>query len=424
MTPHRRHSSPRSLLLALTGLFVLVVLPGCQHGEAIPTATPADVGLSAVKLRAVDAAVEQLIADGKIVGGVVLIVRHGEVCHLEAYGQRDTEPHAPMRTDTIFRIYSMTKPIATAAALILVDEGKLKLDDPVTKYLPELEKVRVQVGYKLVAPNRPMTVADLMRHTAGFSYGFLGHPIDVLYNVVEPLGADDLNGMAERLPQLPLANHPGEKWQYSLSIDVLGLVVERASGQTFDVFLQERIFDPLDMKDTGFHCPPEKHNRFAAVYSPKEDGTGPERHSEHDRFAEPTSFFSGGGGLVGTARDYAHFLLMVRSGGELFGHRILEPETAALMHTNQLPPAAFPIGFGEPDPGVGFGFGFSVRVDPDPENPQKPVGRYGWSGAASTHAWVNPVDDLIVITLEQRMPFSYETAGLLEPLIYDVIEQP
>lgn len=258
MTPHRRHSSPRSLLLALTGLFVLVVLPGCQHGEAIPTATPADVGLSAVKLRAVDAAVEQLIADGKIVGGVVLIVRHGEVCHLEAYGQRDTEPHAPMRTDTIFRIYSMTKPIATAAALILVDEGKLKLDDPVTKYLPELEKVRVQVGYKLVAPNRPMTVADLMRHTAGFSYGFLGHPIDVLYNVVEPLGADDLNGMAERLPQLPLANHPGEKWQYSLSIDVLGLVVERASGQTFDVFLQERIFDPLDMKDTGFHCPPEK----------------------------------------------------------------------------------------------------------------------------------------------------------------------
>lgn len=416
----------RPRLLALAVLLAVAVLPGCRTVQTvprIPTARPADVGMSAAKLADVDAAVEELIAEGKIAGGVVLIARHGEIVHFEAHGQRDTEPPAPMRTDTIFRIWSMTKPVATAAALILVDDGTLKIDDPVTAYVPELKNLRVQVGDELVAPNRPMSVADLMRHTAGFSYGFLGHPLDATYNTVNPLGADDLAGMAERLHRLPLANHPGEVWQYSLSIDVLGLVIERASGRPLDVFLQERLFDPLDMKDTGFHCPSEKHDRLAAVYTPAKGGGAPQRRTDPDKFSEPTRFFSGGGGLVSTARDYAHFLLMVRGGGTLFGHRILEPETAALMHTNQLPPASFPIGIGRPFLGVGFGFGFSVRVNPDPENPQQPVGRYGWSGAASTHAWVNPADDLVVITLEQRVPYSNDTVDTLEPLIHDAVER-
>ncbi len=398
---------------------VLLAGTGCRHSTELGTAVPQAVGLSASKLAAVDDAMKRQIADGDIVGGVVLVARQGRVIHLEAFGQRDTEPAAPMQTDTIFRIYSMTKPVATAAAMILVDEGKLHPDDPVTKFVPELAGVKVAVGDERVDPKRPMTVADLMRHTAGFSYGFLGHPIDPLYNEVQPLGAHDLDEMAERLAKLPLADHPGDTWLYSLSVDVLGLVVQRASGQPFDVFLQERLFDPLDMKDTGFFCPPEKLHRFAAVYEPGEDGLA--RQQGGDRFIEPPTLISGGGGLVSTARDYAHFLMMVRNGGELFGHRILKPETVALMTHDQLPPAAFPIGFGQPDPGVGFGFGFSVVVEPNPGVPDRPVGQFGWSGAASTHAWVSPADDLFVITLEQRQPYSNATADLIRPLVYDAL---
>ncbi len=406
-------------------LFVLLLGVGCsQQVQTIPAIQHAAIGLSDSKRAAVDATMNQLVTDGKIAGSVVLIAQHGEVVHFEAYGQRDTEPAAPMQTDTIFRIWSMTKPVATAAALILVDEGKLKLDDPVAAYIPELKDIQVQVGDERVTPHRPMTVADLMRHTAGFSYGFLGHPVDPLYVAADPLGAENLEGMAERLPRLVLANHPGERWQYSLSIEVLGLVIERVSGQGLDVFLQERVFDPLGMPDTGFHCPTEKHGRLAAVYSPAgadadtDTGTTARRHRDKERFTKPTRFFSGGAGLVSTARDYAHFLMMVRGGGAWQGRRILEPQTAALMITDQLPPEAFPIGIGKPRPGVGFGFGFSVRRDPDQANPHDPVGRYGWNGAASTHAWVSPADDVMVITLEQRLPYSNETADLLKPILH------
>lgn len=422
MTVHLRlgDSSPGAWrVVAQAALCLLVLVAGCsQQDQAIPASQPADIGLSDAKRVAVDATMEELVADGKIAGSVVLIAQHGEVVHFKAYGQRTTDPAAPMQTDTIFRIWSMTKPVATAAALMLVDAGKLKLDDPVARYIPELKDIQVQVGDERVAPNRPMTVADLMRHTAGFSYGFLGHPVDPLYIAADPFGAENLEGMAERLPRLVLANHPGERWQYSLSIEVLGLMIERASGQGLDVFLQERIFDPLDMPDTGFHCPAEKHDRLAAAFSPAGPGIIPKRYRDEDPFAKPTRFFSGGGGLVSTARDYSHFLMMVRGGGAWQGRRLLEPDTAALMINDQLPPEAFPIGIGQPWPGVGFGFGFSVRVDANPDSPHEPVGQYGWSGAASTHAWVSPADDLMVITLEQRLPYSNETADLLKPILH------
>ena len=417
--PCLREIPLRSLLVAHATLCLLVLGAGCSsQTQTIPAAQPANAGLPDAKRVAVDATMQQLVDDGKIAGAVVLIAQHGEVAHFKAYGQRTTDSAAPMKTDTIFRIRSMTKPVATAAALMLVDEGKLKLNDPVANYIPELKDIQVKAGDALVAPHRPMTVADLMRHTAGLSYGSFGHPVDPLYVAADPLGAEDLEDMATRLPRLVLANQPGQRWQYSLSIEVLGLVIERVSGQGLDVFLQERLFDPLDMPDTGFYCPAEKHHRLAGVFSPDDDGSAPKRHRAEDRFTKPTRFFSGGGGLVSTARDYSHFLMMVRGGGQWQGRRILNTDAAALMITDQLPSEAFPIGIGRPRPGVGFGFGFSVRVHPDPATPHDPVGRYGWSGAHSTHAWVSPADDLMVITLEQRRPYSKETADLLKPILH------
>ncbi len=388
----------------------------------LPSATPSEVGLSGSKLAAADAAMEQLVADKKIVGGVVAVVKHGKVCMLNAYGQRDTVPAAPMQTDTVFRIYSMSKAIVTAAALTLVDEGTLSLDDPLTKYVPELEALHVQVGEERVPLARPITIADLMLHTAGFSYGMGDDAVDQIFNKHLPLEAENLDGMAQRLAQVPLRSQPGDQWFYSVSIDVLGLVIERASGQPLDVFLKKRIFDPLDMKDTGFYCPAEKHDRFAALYYTEDEGLTRQNGSTGGNlFDKPTTMFSGGGGLVCTARDYLHFLVMISNDGELFGHRVLKPETVTLMTTDQLPPTAFPIGFGNPHPGVGFGYGFSVRVAHDPDDRHRPVGEYGWSGAASTHYWVSPADDLIVITLEQRRPFTLETMGELKPLIYDAV---
>lgn len=380
--------------------------------------------MSADKLSAVDDVIAQMIADEKIVGSVVAVARHGKVCYLKAQGQRDTEPADTMQTDTIFRIYSMTKAIVSAGALILVDDGVIKIDDPVTKYIPELEALRVQAGDELVPLTKPITVADLMRHTAGFTYGFGDDAIDQLFHKHEPLAAKDLAEMAERLKHIPLRNQPGEEWVYSVSIDMLGLVIERASGQPLDAFLEERIYRPLDMNDTGFYCPPEKAHRFAALYL-SEDG-GPLRRAGKDdwgrQFDKPPTLLSGGGGLVSTARDYLHFLMMVQNGGELFGQRVLKPETVALMTTDQLPAAAFPIGFGdERQPGVGFGYGFSVRVSPDEGDPHRPVDVYGWSGAASTHYWVDPAQALIVVTLEQRRPFTTDTMDRLKPLVNDAV---
>lgn len=403
------------------------VLPsGVAVAEELPRATPAEVGMSADKLAAIGDAIEGLIAEKKIVGGLVAVARHGKVCYVTTHGLRDTEPESPMTEDTIFRIYSMSKPITSAAVLILVDEGKVGLDDPVTKYVPEFESLKVQMDDGLVPLTRPVTIADLMRHTAGFSYGMGDDEIDQMYHEHKPLSADSMDEFAERLARIPLRYQPGDEWVYSVSIDVLGLVIERASGRPFDVFLKERIFEPLDMKDTAFYCPAEKADRFAALYSFADGEMS--RAGKDDwggGYNQPPLFPSGGGGLVSTARDYLHFMMMVRNGGELFGQRILKEDTAALMTTDQLPEAAFPIGFGDNiQEGVGFGYGFSVRVAVNSEDPHRAVGDYTWSGAASTHSWADPNEDVIVVTLEQRRPFTIETGKMVRPLVLDAVIRP
>ena len=394
-------------------------------GAALPTAKPELVDLSSEKLKRVTELMNQQVKDRRIAGGVVAIARRGKVVYFESFGKRDLASEKPMEKDTIVRLYSMTKAIATAAAMMLVDEGKIKLDDPASKYIPALADVKVWTENGLVEPKRPITVADLMRHTAGF--GSAGNdPVGEALAKANLNEAKDLDDYVHRLASVPLAYHPGEKWIYSQSITVLGLIVQKVSGKPFGEFLRERLFGPLGMKDTGFHVPADKLDKFAVNYNRSESGLTPiTTHEANEKYHRPPDVESGGGGLVGTAGDYMRFLLMIANGGEWAGKRFLTLESIELMTTDQLPRPAFPIRFGEQiRHGTGFGFGFSVRTADTEWDKAAHVGEYGWAGAASTHYWVSPKDDnLIVVTLEQIVPYNFDTEWLLKPVIYDAIEK-
>ena len=391
----------------------------------IPVVPPAKAGLSASRLAEVDTFMEHQVAARKIAGGVVIIAHEGKIGFFQAYGLADVETKQPMRRDTIFRIYSMSKAITTAAALNLVDAGEIGLDDPVSKFIPGFAELKVATPSGLRSPTRAMTIRDLMRHTSGLTYGSGPAALKEAYGRLKPLESKDLAEMSDKLAQVPLAFDPGSDWTYSVSIDVLGRVIEVASGDPLDVFLAKKFFEPLDMPDTAFSVPPEKLPRFAANYARSADGLKVIDVPARSKYAGKVTFFSGGGGLVSTARDYMRFLTMVQNGGELDGHRFLRPETVALMTTDQLPREAFPIHFDkEKRLGTGFGLGFSVRTEDTKWDPAGHRGEYGWGGAASTHYWVSPADKLIVITLEQIMPYQWDTEFGLKKIIYDAISSP
>ena len=390
----------------------------------IPVVSAAEAGLSEAKLAEVDRFMERQVADKKIAGGIVIVARDGKIGLFHAYGKMDLETNQPTRLDTIFRIYSMTKAITTAAALNLVDAGKIGVDDPVSKHIPSFADLKVATPSGLRAPKRPMSVRDLMLHTAGLIYGAPSGALKEAYDRLKPLQSKDLKEMTDKLAQIPLAFDPGTDWTYSAAIDVLGRVIEVASGETLDVYLKKTIFEPLDMPDTAFNVPPEKLPRFAANYTRSTGGLKVNDVPAKSAYAKEVTFFSGGGGLVSTAMDYLRFLTMIQNGGELGGHRILRPETVALMTTNQLPKEAFPIHFNkEARLGTGFGFGFSVRTENTSWDPSGRLGEYGWGGAASTHYWVSPADKLIVITLEQIMPYQWDTEFGVKKIIYDAINK-
>jgi CubicO group peptidase (beta-lactamase class C family) len=269
-----------------------------------------------------------------------------------------------------------------------------------------------------------MTIRDLMRHTAGLTYGAGPDALKEAYDRLKPMESANLEEMAEKLSKIPLAYDPGTDWIYGVAIDVLGRVIEVASGESLDVFLKKSIFDPLDMPDTAFNVPPEKLSRFAANYSRSPDGLKLIDAPADSKYGKRVTFFSGGGGLVGTGRDYLRFLTMIADGGKLDGHRILKPATVKLMTNNQLPAKAFPIYFGkEIRHGTGFGLGFSVRTEITEWDRSGHVEEYGWGGAASTHYWVSPADQLIVITLEQIMPYEWDTEFGVKKLIYDAVRK-
>lgn len=413
----------KRLLVCASLQFWLVSCVG--FAAELPMAKPDEVGMSAEKLAKVDAVMSDLVKEKKLAGSIVMIARRGKIVHLRSEGLMDIEANKPMRDDAIVRIYSMSKSITTAAALVLCDEGKLGLDDPASKHLPEMKGCTVQGKDGPFAPAREMTVRDLMLHTSGLSYGgSANEAANKLYREANVMDSKTtLSDMTTKLGRVPLAFEPGTDWTYGVSTDVLGRVVEVVSGQSLDEFFQQRIFQPLDMKDTSFFVPAEKSDRFATNYT--SDGKGkltlldaPATSS----YLKSPKLLSGGGGLVSTGRDYMRFLMMVARGGELDSVRVLSDKTVRLMTTNQVPESIGWIKFGSQiREGVGFGLGFSVRAKMSDWDPQGRVGEYGWGGAASTHYWTSPKDDLIVITLEQTMPYSFLTEFAVKGLIYDAI---
>ncbi len=385
------------------------------------------------------------VGPGRIAGCQVLVARHGHVAFQHMLGSRDLSLDAPMTADTVLRIYSMTKPIASVALMSLWERGAFQLDDPIHKAFPEFRDPKVYVsgeGDDLVteAARRPVTYRDVLTHTAGFTYGGLledlgapggGDPVDAVYKrlKIRRDPAETLEAFMGKLAQTPLRYQPGERWMYSLATDVVGALVERLSGRRLDRFLHDEIFAPLGMKETGFHVRPDQADRFAACYARGEDrGLKVADDPARSPFLQEPAFFSGGGGLVSTLGDYHRFCEMLRRGGELDGERILGPRTLDLMTENHLPGgqdlAALAIdSFSETMPkGVGFGLGFAMTTD-GVRAGSPSQGEYYWGGAASTIFWVDPLEDLVVIFMTQLLPSStYNFRGQLRNLVYAAIE--
>ena len=328
---------------------------------------PADAGVSAKRLERLTAGMQGMVDDGKLAGVVTLMARGGKLVHVHVAGVRDIESGAPMERDSIFRIYSMTKPITGVALMMLYEEGKWRLNDPVSRFIPGFADLKVHDGDRangeprLVDAERPMTMAELMSHAGGLGYGLgTANHVDRLYREQRVLNADEsLQAMIDKLSNLPLLAQPGARWYYSIGVDVQGYLVEKLSGQPFPEFLQERIFDPLGMADTAFYVPGEKLDRVALIYGEADEG-GLERFDMGPTRTEMPAGPSGGGGLWGTADDYLRFTQMLLNGGELNGVRLLAPRTVELMHTNFLSPEALET----MRPGQGFGLDFATVHDP------------------------------------------------------------
>ena len=382
-------------------------------------AAPENVGLSPEGLAKVDAAVQAQVDAGVIAGAVTLVARHGKVVHTATFGMKDLETREPLSLDTMFRIYSMTKPVTGVAMMILHDEGLWAPDDPVAKHLPEWGGVKVFDGLdadgqvRRAPPDHPPTIRELMTHTIGLGYGGdpENSPVDRLYQAADIWRAGGLEEFSRRVAGLPLHFQPGTRWLYGLGMDIQGALIERLSGQSLPDFMRERIFEPLGMKDTAFHIPPEKRHRLATLYRSSESrGLVPLTQSILPLFEAPPSLASGGGGLISTAPDYARFARMLLNGGEFEGRRIVSAEALRLMMSNHLPAWMLAAGFGVGKQQIrpGFGYGFDGAVFTDPAAAGVPVGEgtYHWDGAAGTWFWVDPVHDLLYVGMIQLMSLN------------------
>jgi CubicO group peptidase (beta-lactamase class C family) len=386
-------------------------------------AEPAEVGLDAARLRRIDEHFAGYVDDGRLPGWLVLVSRRGRIAHLSTYGQRDIEAGLPMQPDTLFRIYSMTKPVTSVAAMMLYEQGAFELTDPISRFLPEFADMRVFVKGTAAKPitvpaTEPIRIWHLLTHTTGLTYGFHHtNPVDAMYRAAgfeyAASAGRDLAASCAVWATLPLLFEPGTEWNYSISTDVLGRLVEVVGGKPLDDFFAERIFQPLAMTDTGFWVDGAHAGRLAALYTPH-PGTG--RAMRLDAYGNialrrPESL-SGGDGLVSSAGDYHRFARMLACGGELDGVRLLGPRTVRYMIRNHLPGGADLETFGRPVfaearfEGVGFGLGFAVVQDPVAYRTLTSVGEFAWGGLASTAFWVDPVEDVVVLFLTQLAPSS------------------
>jgi len=385
---------------------------------------PEEAGFSSERLGHITQFFQNAVDKGAIPGAVLLVARSGKVVYRQAIGYQDREKKTPMKTDAMFRIFSMTKPIASVAVMMLAEESKIDVMAPVTQYLPEFKDVKVGVekmdpaGGKptlsLEAPARPITVQDLLRHTSGMVYGPFGNSlVHQAYNQANLFDSGQtLSEFVTKLSKLPLAHQPGTVWEYGMSVDVLGRIVEVVSGMPFDRFIEERITNPLGMHDTGFYLTPSQALRMAEPQVDAATGKRPELGKVMDLTKEKVKWFSGGGGLLSTASDYARFCQMLVNGGELDGVRLLSPKTLAVMTSDQVPPGASRVGNLQitqdltpiPELGQSFGLGFAVRTQAGHSSVSGSLGDYFWAGAAGTYFWIDPQEKLYALMLVQ-MPF-------------------
>jgi CubicO group peptidase (beta-lactamase class C family) len=387
-----------------------------KAGTDMTVVKPESEGFSSERLENLHRLIQGEIDEKQLAGAITILARHGKVVDYQVYGLRDIATNAPMTRDTIFRDYSMTKPVTGVAMMILYEEGKWLPWDPIAKYIPEFKGLKVFGGFDkdgkmvLADPAHAPTMAELMSHSAGFSYGNGHGPVDALYQEVKPMQSANLQEFVEKMAKLPLNYQPGKGWMYSASMDIEGAIVEKLSGETLPQFMREHIFEPVGMKDAGFFVPPEKRARFATNYiadaqeqlTPTQAGGG----APTDYATEPT-MPSGGGGLVSTAEDYYRFAQMLANGGEIDGKRVLAPATVKLMTSNHLPAelltGEWGIGQHVMRPGFGYGFNCAVVFDPPTAGLPDGKGTFFWDGAAGTWFWVDPTNDVVFVGMIQRM---------------------
>jgi len=411
-----------------------LLVPALLGAQALQRATPESQGMSSARLARLGETLDGYVADNRLPGGVVLVARGGRVVYEHAFGERDRERHDPMHEDALFRIASQSKAIVSVAILMLQEEGKLLIGDPLSRYLPAFAHTTVAVpreggGYDVVEARRPITLRDLLTHTSGVSYG--GGPAADRWKAAGITGwyfghrDEGIQATVNRMAALPFDAQPGERFVYGYSTDILGAVVEVASGEPLDRFLRTRIFEPLGMEDTYFYVPREKAARLATVYGLPRSGElarapdGPGMETQGQYVDGPRASFSGGAGLVSTAEDYARFLQAMLDGGTLDGRRILSPRTVQLMTVDHL-------GDRYVAPGLGFGLGFEVVTDLGAQGAPGSVGKYGWGGAYHSSYWVDPSEQLVVVYFTQVIPaWGLDDHGKVRALVYaSITDEP
>jgi CubicO group peptidase (beta-lactamase class C family) len=421
----------RRVTIALVALF-FVTPKVFAEGPIIDG--PEQAGFSAAGLARIDSYIKNEIDQNKIPGAIMMIQRKGKTAYFKSFGVRDPGTKEPMSPETIFRIYSMSKPITTVAAMMLVEEGKLQLDDPLSKYIPAFADVKVGVerkgedgamGLDLVPAKKPITIQDLMRHTSGLTYGFFGEGLVKKAYVDAHLFAGDVDNaeFVQRLAKLPLVYQPGTTWDYSHSVDVLGRVIEVISGKSLYQFEKERLLDPLGMKETAFYVTDPAKKSLVAEPFPNDRKIGNDAEMGDPRVVQ--KWESGGGGMVSTIGDYSRFAQMILNGGTLDGKRYLSPKTIAYMGSNHIGPGSgvVPGPYYLPGPGFGFGLGFAVRTDAGVSANEGSVGEMNWSGAGGTTFWVDRQENMFVVFMAQTITQRGRIRVTLKNLVYGAFDQ-
>lgn len=430
---------PSSVLQRLLAALALAVVTAIAPLTIADTSWPsseagaAAAGFSEEGIQALDAAMHKIVQDQDVAGMVWLLAKDGQVATFKSTGLNSVDTQTPMTKDSLFRIYSMTKPVTGVALMMLYEEGLWKFDDPVSKYVPELANLKIMRSYnangemELVEPTRGPNMRELLNHSAGFGYGLGGDdPVNTKFRETEVLASSDLDELVRKVADIPLLFEPGEQWSYSVSVDIQGYIVQKLSGLSFGEFLEQRIFQPLSMNDTRFYVRAEDINRFAEVHSWDTERSRlvqqPHR-TDRPSYLDPNRLESGGGGLVSSTHDYARFLQMLVNEGELDGARLLTPESVRIMRTNSLRDELNLRGTSRSpgQPGQGFGVDFAVIIDPENANSVQSPGTYYWSGAAGTWFWVDPVEDMFWIGMIQAQGETRPGAANMRSVAADLI---